>query len=338
MAITKHILLVAAVALCCCFSVINAGLWPDETNTGYKKSPGYPGSLVSTCPSTVVSNSVYKYCNYINGLYIGSSSQTVTNITFIGCRFASNAVDDANVAVYGSAITFNYCTFEPKTTVEPTWSNPTARIKRTLSYQYGIDQRAAGPLTVDHCDMWGFANGIQIGYSDLAGPLTIRHSWFHNLRQDGGGVDHTDALLENYGGLSHMVIDHNTITGVGNTNGLGLQGDDAYQYISITNNYFSGYAYMLNLGGHTLSSNMVFTGNVWGAEIKPGWGPVYDSVAFEVPNISTLNNQWQNNTIRVGAATPSTWMATGNNGLYWWPTDINPSTKYVIIGHATDYI
>jgi hypothetical protein len=36
-------------------------------------------------------------------------------------------------------------------------------------------------------------------------------------------------------------------------------------------------------------------------------------------------------------AVQSTWMAAGNNGLFWWPGDGNPSGPGQIIGHSSDY-
>jgi hypothetical protein len=164
---------------------LSTGGWADATNTGYKHAPGLSGSL-STFKGTIESGQTYRFFDFPQGLAIGSSSLHPTNVTFVGCRFASNAVGDANVAVYGDNITFDYCTFEPNRVSAP----PTAYAQ---GYQYGIDQRYAGRVTVDHCDFWGWGNGIQLGWSSQAKPFVVRNSWFHDARDDGGGVDHTDA-------------------------------------------------------------------------------------------------------------------------------------------------
>jgi hypothetical protein len=297
-------------------------------NTGYENAPGYPGRLTD-CGSAVQSNSTYKYCDFAGGLAIGNG---LADVTFIGCRFASNAVGDADVADYGDGIKFLYDTFEPSTV--PPGPGPTSpqapAIANGQGYQYGIDQRANGSLTVDHSDFWGFEEAIQIGYSSQSKPVVVSSSWIHNPR-DPGSSDHTDGILESYGGLSYMTFDHNTIVGNGNTNALALQGQN-YDHITITGNYFSGYGYMVNSGANGRSTNMVFTDNVWGSDIKPTFGPLYGGTMYITPG---LGGVWHGNTIHVGQGTA--WMAAGNNGLFWWPTDGNPSGPGQIFGHSRDY-
>jgi hypothetical protein len=256
----------------------------------------------------------------------------VVDVTFIGCRFASNAVEDADVADYGDGIKFLYDTFEPSTV--PAGPGPASAqapgIANGQGYQYGIDQRSHGSLTVDHSDFWGFEEAMQIGYSSQSKPVVVSNSWIHNPR-DPGSSDHTDGILENYGGLSYMTFDHNTIVGDGNTNALALQGQ-TYDHITITGNYFSGYGYMVNSGANGRSTNMVFTDNVWGSDIKPTFGPLYGGTMYTTPG---LGGVWHGNTIQVRPGT--TWIAAGNNGLFWWPTDGNPSGPGQIIGHSGDY-
>jgi hypothetical protein len=297
-------------------------------NTGFQNAPGYPGHLTDCGNVTVQSNSTYKYCDFSSGLAIGNG---VVNVTFLGCRFASNAVEDANVADYGDGIKFLYDTFEPSTV--PPGPGPTSGqapdIANGQGYQYGIDQRADGSLTVDHSDFWGFAEAMQIGHSSQSKPVIVSNSWIHNPRNPGSS-DHTDGILENYGGLSYMTFDHNTFVGDGNTNALALQGQH-YDHITITRNYFSGYGYMVNSGANGSSTNMVFTDNVWGSDIKPVFGPLYGNTMYTTPG---LGGVWHGNTIRVAPGT--SWMAAGNNGLFWWPTDGNPSPGQ-IIGHSSDY-
>jgi hypothetical protein len=307
--------------------------FPDATNTGYENAPGYPGSL-KDCNSVVIrSNTTYQFCDFSHGLTVGSAGYHPTNVTFIGCRFASNLVNDANVADYGARIVFSYDTFEPSTVPSgpgPT-SPATAAIANGLGYQYGIDQRYAGALTVDHADFWGFEEAIQIADSSMAAPVVVSNSWIHNPRSPGSS-DHTDGILENYGGLSYMVFDHNSIVGDGNTNALALQGAAGYSHITISNNYFSGYGYMVNSGADTKSSDMVFTGNVWGTDIEPIFGPLYGNAMYVTPGLGSV---WSGNRIYVKPGT--TWMAEGNNGLFWWPGDGNPSSPRQIVGHRSDY-
>jgi Right handed beta helix region len=314
------------------------GSFPGPDNTGYRHAPGYPGHLTDCSRVPIRSNTTYRFCDFPDGLGIGSSSSSPVNVTFVGCRFASSNVSDANVADYGANITFSYPTFEPNTvsaSSEPTsvYATPVAR---TASYQYGIDQRHAGALTVDHADIWGFAEAVQLGYSSQAGPVTISNSWIHNPRDPGGTDpstdDHTDGILENYGGLSYITFNHNTIIGNGNTQAIALQGSAKYDHITITNNYLSGYGYMVCTGAHTPDTNMVFTGNVWSTEFEPGFGPLYDGISYTTPG---LGGVWRGNTIHVAPGT--SWMAAANSGLYWWPDDSNPTSSHQIVGHTHDY-
>jgi hypothetical protein len=283
--------------------------WPDATNTGYKNAPGYTGTLSTSCPTgnDIQSNTTYSFCNYGDGLRIGDDNYHPTNVTFLGCRFASNSVDSGNVVLYGAA-TFSYSTFEPSN--DPDSKPPTAY---SQGYQYGILQFYDGMLTVDHSDFWGWGNGIQIGYSSQSKPLTIKDSWFHDARDD-GNIDHTDAILENYGGAnySYMTFNHNMIASVGNTNGLALQnGNNAgYDHLTVTNNYFSGFGYTVNIGGSGSLSNSVFTGNTYGTDIKPTYGPLYDW------NSSGTNNLWRNNKWHVPSGG---WGNPAHDGWYWLP-------------------
>ncbi len=199
------------------------------------------------------------------------------------------------------------------------------------SYQYGIDQNYSGGFTVDNSDFWGFSDAIQFAWSSAAKPVTVRNSWFHNEASN-GGVAHTDGILDNYGGVSHVVIDHNSIVGNGNTQGIALQGTTPYSDLAITGNYFSGYGYMLCIGSNMLSTNVTFTDNTWGTDIEPGWGPLYGNAMFTTPG---LGNQWSANRIHVVPRTQ--WMAFSNNDLYWWPMDADPVTPRSVVGHHHDY-
>lgn len=312
----------------------SSGAFPGPANTGYENAPGYPGQLTNCDNLAVKSNTTYSFCDFPNGLNVGSADNHLANITFVGCRFASDNTEDANVADYGVNIHFSYSTFEPSTVsagTEPTDVSATP-ISASRSYQYGIDLRSDGGLTIDHSDFWGFSDAVQFANSSQAYPLVISNSWIHNPSFDATGAAHVDGILDSYGGASYMTFDHNTIVGGGNTQALALQGNVAYDHVTITNNYFSGYGYTLDFGGHTASTNMVFTGNVWGTDIEPAYGPVYASTSFTT---SGLGNVWQGNKLQVVPGT--SWMSAANNGLYWWPDDGNPNSSSQIVGHTGDY-
>lgn len=315
-------------------SIGSSGSFPGPANTGFKNAPGYAGTLADCSDLVMKSNTTYRFCDFPDGLGVGTATKTLENVTFIGCRFASHAVDDADVADYGKNITFSYSTFEPNTVpvnLEPT--SPNAKpISAADSYQYGVDLRYNGELTIDHSDFWGFSDGVQFGGSSKMAPLTISNSWIHNPALDPTGVAHVDAILDSYGGASYMTFNHNTIVGNGNTQALALQGDSAYEHVTVTNNYFAGYGYTICIGTHALSSDIVFTGNVFGSDIEPAYGPIYNSQSFTAEG---LGNTWRHNTYHVVPGT--SWLAAGNNKLYWWPDDANPSDAQQIIGHKTDY-
>ncbi len=279
----------------------SAAGFPNSTNAGYKNAPGFPGGLTDFS-GTIRSNQTYKFMNFPNGLHV---PKDVSNIMFFGCRFASNAIADAAVAVYGDKISFDYSSFEPNKVSAPP-------VSYELGYQYAIDQRSEGQLTVDHSDFWGWGNAVQIGYSSQDQPLVIRNSYFHDARLD-GGRDHTDAILENYGGLSYMVFDRNTIVSKGNTNGLGLQNGKGrgYSNIVVTNNYFSGFGYSVNLCGHFDGcSSVVFTDNTFGTDIRPVWGALY---GWRDGN----GNVWRRNRWRVAPGGFD--MNASNEGKFWLP-------------------
>lgn len=308
--------------------------FPSAANTGFKKAPGYTGTLTDCSDLIVKSNTTYRFCDFPHGLTIGSATKHPTDVKFVGCRFASNSVVDADVADYGAHVTFSYSTFEPSTV--PVSSEPISARARPIaadrSYQYAVDLRGSGALTIDHSDIWGFADGVQFSASGKADPLTISNSWIHNPSLDPTGAAHVDAILNSYGGISYMTFNHNTVVGDGNTQALALQGNSAYEHVTITNNYFAGYGYTICIGSHVLSRDIIFTGNVLGSDLEPTYGPLYNSESFTT---SGLGNVWRDNKFYVAPGT--SWLSRSNSGLYWWPTDTNPSNSRQLIGHQTDY-
>ncbi len=219
---------------------------------------------------TVKSNTTYSFCDFPNGLGVGNAGNQVSNVTFIGCRFAAHNPDDADVADYGVNIRFSYSTFEPSTVAagsEPT--SPTATpIAASQSYEYGIDLRSDGGLTIDHSDFWGFSDAVQFGSSTQAYPLVISDSWIHNPSYDSSGAAHVDGILDSYSGASYMTFNHDTIVGNGNTQAIALQGNGGYTHVTITNNYLSGFGYTLDFGAHGTGTEITFTGNTWGSDIE----------------------------------------------------------------------
>jgi hypothetical protein len=306
--------------------------FPGKYNTGYRNAPGYTGSL-TTFSGTIQSNQTYQHMYFPGGALVGTWSLTVKNVTFIGCRFTSNSVSGQNVGVMGDNITFTYCSFEPSAVSAPPVANASG-------YQFAINQMTTvdtGRITIDKCDFWGWANAIQFEYSSQTRPFVVRNSWFHDARNPGSGasIDHTDAILENWGGSTvwYMIFDHNTIVSRGTTNGLALQGTN-YSNVTVTNNYFSGFGNTVALG--QLNNNLTFTGNVYGTDFQPDWSPLYGGWT------SGTNNLWRHNkwhvvpgvTWRVTAQLPAYMTAAVSDGQYWWPTAAYDTPGCV---RATDY-
>jgi hypothetical protein len=307
------------------------GGFPSAANTGYQNAPGYPGQLTG-CGTNLRAGATYQYCDFPDGLDVNRP-----NVTFIGCRFASNSVLDADVQVDANNITFSYDTFEPSAVSAPP-------VPYGSGYQYGINQTGPFQMTVEASNFWGFGEAVQLTDPDgssQSNPLVIKDSYIHDPSAqgpDGPNQYHVDGILSNNGGASYMTITHNTISAPADTNALALQTSGGgssgtpYSHITVTDNYFSGFGYMVNTGDDTNSIDMVFTGNVWGTNFEPGWGPLYGNAMYTNPGLGGI---WRDNTIDVVPGT--SWMAPGNNGLFWWPTDANPSSPGQIIGHKSDY-
>ena len=309
--------------------------YPSSANTGFMNAPGYKGTLTNCANYTIESNTTYQFCDFPQGIAIGSEQTHPVNVKFIGCRFASNNVEDADVADYGGNITFAYSTFEPNT--EPINAEPisptTTSISATDAYEYGIDQRYTGTLTIDHSDFWGFSDAVEFGTSSASAPLTISNSWIHNPSLDPTHAQHVDGILDNNGGTSYIFIQHNTIVGNGNTQAIALQGSVPYSYVQITNNYVSGFGYTISIGTYTHGNHITFSGNVLGSDLQPNWGFVYPNGEFTT---SGLGNIWQNNKFYVVPGT--SWLGAKNSNLYWWPDDALPTSSGQLIGHEKDYV
>jgi hypothetical protein len=322
-----------------------AGGVPDATNTGFRNAPGYPG-LLTPGPGTIASNTTYSFKEFTAGVAVGEVGNpvgaSVNNVTFYGCRFARTG--DLNVGIVGDNITFDYCSFEPLGASVPPVSN-------AAGYQYGIAANGGfyttcGKLTVTHCDFWGFANAIDTRGSTQAKPHVFEHNWFHDPRNDNGGADHTDAIgalgTDDYS--AYVVINHNTIEAVANTNAIGYQfstpanhGGVGYNHFTITNNLISGWNNAINFGGvfpdsfNSTASYITFTGNTF-------------STKFLIPNgvnhqnwWLTTGSVWSNNRWKVPAG--AAWGTPENDGMFWIPTNAATAgaTDFPYVS-ATDYL
>jgi hypothetical protein len=200
-------------------------------------------------------------CNNISGNG-ASSGPAVHDITFVGCRFTANTnnvfapdccVDMLTAGSFN--ITFSYCTMAPLTSVAthpiPATAWPSSSVGtgtkfvstgpggNTYQMPYGVTFRDAvalacppgGFVTVDHCDLWGFGDNSVNGqaYTTLNtypvnGQTNITDCWIHDPRTDNNNADHTNGILPpNAHAFSNLLLKHNTISGLGNTNAIGFQ-------------------------------------------------------------------------------------------------------------------
>jgi hypothetical protein len=306
---------------------------------------GTPGSPSGSIPALT---NGHTYAYYDQDSFSGDYTMaSVSNITFVGCRFQSNNLTGANVTVQNtcSNITFSYCTLVPRTAVvssipNAAWPAASAgqgidvnnqagkapyQIVRTQGYQYGFNLLAA-PITIDHCDMWGWGNAIQI--AELTAGVTITDNWIHDARHDGststndgGFLDHTDGpgYLASNVGCSNVTVKHNTIAAIGNTHGIAFQnsapGTTAFSNLTLVNNYLSGFGNCSNPGGGAPISNVTHTDNIFGTDLPPSAGYIY---GFNfTTQFTATTNIWRRNQIKIGSG--GTPLSGGFDGAYVWP-------------------
>jgi hypothetical protein len=282
------------------------GGFPDATNTGYLNAPGQTGLTAGSTPIT--SNTTYNFKQFTSGFDIGSTGTPASNVTFNGCLFKS--ASDKLIGLFGDNITFNYCSFEPLGSFVPD-----TRVTYANGYQYGLCGNGSfgtfvQKLTVDHCDMWGFGNAIDINGSTQAKPQVFTNNWIHDARQD-GGIDHTDGIgqLSGAGTCSYIIVDHNTIESPGNTNGLAFQ-QGVYDHTTITNNYFGGFGFCVAVW--QTNTYTTFTDNVFSTKILPVFGPCYPHVFATTTGSLWRRNKWK---VPAGAA----WGNPAHDGWFWQP-------------------
>ena len=292
--------------------------FPDATNTGYLHAPGYPGSLTpygGAPTGSITSNSVYNFLDF-GWQYVGSTGTHVSNVTFNGCRFSgSGGSGSLLVALFGDNITFNYCTICPP-------AGTTPPVAYNSGYQYGIVGNGTAAsvvqqLTVDHCDVWGFGNAIDVSGGTQAKPHRFTNNWIHDARAD-GGVDHTDGLgAMASGSEDYMVITGNRIESYGNTQGLAWQatpGPGTYTNVTCTGNLFGGFGKCIAFQGTV--NNITFTDNVFSTRVLCQLSPLYNTLPATSTGSLWRRNRWQ---VPAGAA----WGNPAHDGWYWIPNAQN---------------
>lgn len=297
---------------------------PDASNTGYRNAPGYSGALTPWPGGPVAAGMTYAYYSFEGGQDIGTNADPIHgDVTFIGCRWFS--AGEALTRIYcDGTVTFSYSSHEPDGTVlAPPVSN-------ALGYQFGVRNEGTntvGGITYDHCDMWGYANAIDVVGSSQALQQKFTNSWIHDARAD-GGTDHTDGIgsLQGFSG-SYLTIDHNNIQGLGNTNAIAFQGG-TWDHMAVTRNLLGGYGYTVHINDTT--SNILFTDNVFSTLYPVGFGPLYDGAFATSAGSLWRRNKWL---VPPGAA----WGNPANNGKFWIPTAGNSPTDDSIFVSSSDF-
>lgn len=319
--------------------------WPvagDRTPPlcGFQHAPGYPGGTSDTAGTsltdgsgiTVQSNTTYNYYKNLSLGTLGTTSVPISNVTFNGCLWESSGATEAVIRLAADGtVTFNYCTVRPTGL-----TNNTGTVTQAQGYQYALlaDGTPAAPgtwntfcktLTVDHCDIWGYANAIMHQYSTQTTPHKFLYTWIHNSRTNDDGLDHTDGLGLPAGGTnSYVTIENCWIEDDGDTQGLAYQntpGPSTFDNFVIRYNTFGGWGYAINVSNGTTASptaptNVTFTDNTFTTKIRPIYGPLYSSLIASGTGCLWRRNKWW---VPSGAA----WGDPAHDGWFWMPVSDN---------------
>jgi hypothetical protein len=314
---------------------------------GFAAAPGYPGTLEPWTGGDTVATSgtagnptVYSFYDFVPGQAQGGTFITGSHLKFVGCRFQSNDVENYNVQVTGSDVTFEYCSVTPLVSLaaappHEAWPSAGAgqqltgngtgyQIDGNSGYEYGFALNSGGPVSIDHCDIWGFGNAVT--FMDTTAQMTVSSSWIHDAADAAAQKYHTDGPGYLNGGVppQNVSIQGNTIASIGNTNGIAFQAaTSAYQNIVVSGNYLSGFGYTSDMGlpGSTSGdTNMQFTNNVFGTDLPWVYGPIY---ADQTALFGQATNKWSGNTLKVLAGTSpvsGSWQWTSaQDGQFVWP-------------------
>ena len=338
---------------------------------GYAAAPGYPGSLTSHGTTGWVSGTagnptIYSFLDIDAGT--AGTIISGSNITFIGCRFQSNYESGSGATLFGpnvectgaSNIVFNYCSFTPRTihyASVPSAAWPSAgagqsytgdgggapfQMTASQCYCYGIYIPSGGAVTLNHCDFWGFAEGIVLG-SGYAGPFVMDNCWVHDCQNAGQGA-HQDGIgyLNGAAAPTNVTITNNTIAMIGNTNCIALQSaSTTWNNYTINNNYLSGDESIVQAFS-TKATNCSFTNNIFGTNLPYGGYLIYPLSANQpvMPSVIFSNtsgnsgNTWSGNKLNILSGTAPASGATpqwtsGEQGYYVWPDNTLHATDWV---------
>ncbi|WP_146104019.1 hypothetical protein [Nonomuraea solani] len=322
-----------------------SGYWPDFSNTGYAHTPAnagglglgaYPGKLTDYTagmspdkPLRVEypDNSVISFTRFtaLKTIIYGD------NLTFVGCLFEGTNPNDNLVQIYSDTnVKFLYSTFKPSSYAMPPGNDGTVSSSHTEpgtpfddSWQLVTTMKEAVAV-MDHNDIWGNAGMIMVtGFPDR--PSTWTNNYIHDMADTSHDVYHHDGIgPQSDGDGGNMIVRHNTLASLGNTNGLALQGTGVYQNVSVTDNYISGWGYALSIGTINNAKNITVTGNVFSAELDQLYGFLYGGIWGGTARGST----WRNNLLQARAGDGNPGYSTADHGKYLWPAGTTHTTDY----------
>lgn len=331
--------------------------FPGQINNpaGFAATPGgYPGFLTpASGPLTSGSPgnpTIYAFKDF-TGLSLDANW-----VTFIGCRFKSNVVADNNVSTGATGaqnIVFDYCSFTPLDSLYggppgAAWPSAGAGAQTTTfatgincingnsGYQYGLTVRNVtdGPITFDHCDIWGFGNAINFPAATTA-QMIIQDCWIHDSANTSPQGYHNDGpgYLDAGAPPRNIKIDHCTIASIGTTNALAFQAATGpYVNIAVTNTFFSGFNICVDMCHDVAASTgLIFTDNIFGTDLPWVNGPLSGASMF-VTNGSPVN-VWRRNKFRVLPGTSTiagqqfSWVS-GDDGKFMLPGGTLSATDY----------
>jgi len=323
--------------------------WPGWSGSFNATACSAPSSGTNWSNAVVISNCTYSTsshttisCNYCEFILVDFKSSatndnnayvTGSNIIFAGDRFQSNYIQGANVSVTGSNIYFFYDSVVPLVSYvasppgsswpsagaganSTTMSNGVNMATLNQAYEIGIEpNNSSGPMVIDHCDIWGFGNAIQI--LTTTAQITITSNWIHDGAYPSGvtgGDYHTDGIgyLNGSTGPNNVWMIGNAIATLGNTNSLAFQAaTGGYQNIYANENFLSGDNATISWcrPGSVQCTNSTFYGNTWGATVAAN-GPIYSP-----GSALGTGSVWACNVVSIPSGT--TW--TELNSPFWQP-------------------
>jgi hypothetical protein len=341
---------------------VQAGPYPGQSGDPVGYSAICAGPLTTITSWTP--NATYHCIEFDAGT--SSVNINATGVTIVGGYLGSSTSgNQSQEAVTSSGAVqplLNYVTVGPSPSVaggsfppQPpggggysSWPSGTTSVSSTLGNCYGVlsngSSTPAGGYTIINSDIWGLGNGINFSQTNSSNPINFSNDWIHDPMLGGAQCTHTDGIgdVSSAGGdyVEDLVLDHNTVAGATNSNGLAMQfhsGNNAvYNNDSYTNNFWAGSGYTIDLGlcstcVTTPVTNIVFRGNVIGPTPTPVFGQNYGDWTTYF-STSGSGNFWRLNTYLGGdyLCTGSCGTPIGNvpAGYYWYPNGSANATDF----------